>query len=273
MGLPWMDIAWKQEGQKEVSGAAANPAIIAYFRDAGHPEVQSDEVAWCAAFACSCLERAGIRSPRSLAARSFLDFGTPIDQARTGAIAVFSRPPSAEHGHVGFVVGETPSAVVLLGGNQANSVSVVHMPKARLLGYRWPDDDATAGDLKGAGSRTVKAADASIQAQTIAGGAIATAAAGQGWTATVQDHASQISQIADTANQYRGAVSVLMDVWQFAQHSWLWLAALIGAYFGGKAIWHVYQIKKYRTEDANTGAHQGTGGTKPDAVPADDFIR
>lgn len=253
MAQPWMDIAWKQEGQKEIPGAQANPEIIQYFADAGHPEVHSDEVPWCAAFTCACLERAGIMSPRTLSARDFLHYGTPIDTPRVGAIAVFSRPPDPQHGHVGFVAGESPTAIILLGGNQANTVSAVHMPKARLLGLRWPNDGATPSALKAQGSRTIQAADSSIQAQAAAGAATIAAAGGS----QLGDQGGSIGHIAAKASEYKGVAEIFMEVGQFLSHAWLWVAAGLAAYFGGKAVWHAYQVKKFRTEDANTGAHSG----------------
>lgn len=253
MAQAWMDIAWKQEGQKEVPGAAANPEIVAYFRDAGHLEVHSDEVSWCAAFACACLERAGIKSPRTLLARDFLNFGAPIDTARIGAIAVFSRPPNPSHGHVGFVAGETADAIVLLGGNQADSVSVIHMPKARLLGLRWPADSLTAAGLKAAGSRTIAHADAGMQAQALAGAAgVSGVAASQ-----MPDQGGQLSHVAARASEYQGIAAAMIDIGQWLSHAWIWVAALAAAYFGGKAIYHAWQVKQCRIEDANTGAHNG----------------
>ena len=151
MAQVWMDIAWKQQGQKEVPGAAANPEIVKYFADAGHPEVHSDEVSWCAAFACAMLERAGIRSPRTLLARDFLSFGTSVDTARVGAIAVFSRPPNPIHGHVGFVAGETPDAIVLLGGNQSNAVTVIQHAERPAAGLSLAGGRADGAGSEGAG--------------------------------------------------------------------------------------------------------------------------
>lgn len=134
----WLEEAWREFGQTERDGAAGNPRIVGYFRDAGHPGVASDEVAWCAAFCGACLERAGITSTRSLLARSYLRWGEPIDEPRMGAVAVLSRGADPSQGHVGFWLGETDDSVVLLGGNQKNSVSVARYPKSRLLGLRWP---------------------------------------------------------------------------------------------------------------------------------------
>src|SRR5262245_46129133 len=36
---PWLVLARKEDGTKEVAGRAANPKITGYFKSAGHPEV------------------------------------------------------------------------------------------------------------------------------------------------------------------------------------------------------------------------------------------
>jgi uncharacterized protein (TIGR02594 family) len=134
----WLKEAWREFGQAERLGASDNPRILALFRDAGHASVAHDETAWCAAFCGACLERARITSTRSLMARSYLQWGTAIEEPRWGAIAVFSRGTDPAEGHVGFWLGETEESVVLLGGNQGNAVSVARYAKSRLLALRWP---------------------------------------------------------------------------------------------------------------------------------------
>ena len=82
------------------------------------------------------------------------------DTPRVGAIAVFWRGrPDSWTGHVGFVVGETASHIVLLGGNQSNAVNVMKIKRKRFLGARWP---LTAGEPPGltvAGADDVQASD------------------------------------------------------------------------------------------------------------------
>lgn len=154
----WLKEAWREFGQAERSGARANPRIVALFRDAGHPSVTRDEVAWCAAFCGACLERAGVRSARSLMARSYLAWGKKLGKPRVGAIAVFSRGRNPALGHVGFWLGETEKDVVLLGGNQGNAVSVARYPKSRLLELRWPAGEKAANEV-GASSRRINEDD------------------------------------------------------------------------------------------------------------------
>ena len=135
---PWLDLAWADLGVAATSAPDDIARIHAYFLAAGHPEISDDTTAWCAAFAGACLERAGLASTRSLLARSYLTYGTETPTATPGAIAVFSRGSDATLGHVAFVVGETTDELLVLGGNQAHSVSVIALPRSRLLGLRWP---------------------------------------------------------------------------------------------------------------------------------------
>ncbi|WP_439542651.1 TIGR02594 family protein [Hyphomicrobium sp.] len=142
----WLQQAWREFGQAERAGRAENARIVAMFRDAGNASIVRDEVAWCAAFCGACLERAGIRSTRSLMARSYLAWGEAIAEPRMGAVAVFSRGNDPSLGHVGFWLGESDGSIVLLGGNQVNAVSVVRYPKSRLLGLRWPANIGAAAE-------------------------------------------------------------------------------------------------------------------------------
>ena len=134
----WLDHAWGDFGVAEIAGSRDNTRVVRYYADVGHPQVDNDEVAWCAAFLGACLERADIGSTRSLMARSYLDWGQRADEPRYGAVAVLSRGSDPTLGHVGFLIGETPADIILLGGNQNDSVSVQAFPRARLLGLRWP---------------------------------------------------------------------------------------------------------------------------------------
>jgi uncharacterized protein (TIGR02594 family) len=136
---PWMSLARAELGTAALPGPASNARVAAYYRDAGFADVKGDEVAWCAAFACAVLERAGTKSPRSLRARDFLDWGVPLTSPRPGCLVVLWRgEPGGTAGHVGFYAGEDGTAVRLLGGNQGNRVSIAGFARGRVLGYRWP---------------------------------------------------------------------------------------------------------------------------------------
>ena len=134
----WLEHAWDDFGVAEIAGSRDNTRVVRYYADVGHPQVDNDEVAWCAAFLGSCLERAGAGSTRSLLARSYVNWGEPAGEQHYGAIAVLSRTSDPALGHVGFLVGETETHIILLGGNQNDSVSVQAFPRSRLLGLRWP---------------------------------------------------------------------------------------------------------------------------------------
>lgn len=157
----WLAHAWAELGQREAEGRANNQRIVALFRDIGQDAQARDEVAWCAAFVGACLERGGELSTRSLRARSYLDWGQSLAEPRLGAIAVLPRGADPALGHVGFLVGATAEAVMLLGGNQGDAVSVEAFDRARVLGFRWPmPRDGKTGDVAAGG--VVVAREASL---------------------------------------------------------------------------------------------------------------
>ncbi|WCL81588.1 TIGR02594 family protein [Saprospira sp. CCB-QB6] len=93
---------------------------------------------WCAAFVSHCLKKSGQASLTYYdggRAKSYLKYGTKIDKPAYGAIVVFSRSGG---GHVGFVVGQTESAILTLGGNQGNKVCVKAYSKSKVQGYVVP---------------------------------------------------------------------------------------------------------------------------------------
>jgi len=67
-------------------------------------------------------------------ARNWLLFGQKV-QPIAGAILVFAR---GSGGHVGFAAGQDTTHFFVLGGNQADAVTVARIAKSRLLGARWP---------------------------------------------------------------------------------------------------------------------------------------
>lgn len=145
MNITAYDLAQRFIGLKEVPGTGDNPQVLAMLKlDAAWPA--HDEVPWCSAFVnyvCWLL-----RLPRSkdLRARSWLAVGTPIDigMAKPGwDVVILNRgggPQDASvldaPGHVGFFAHVEEGRILLLGGNQSNSVSVSRYDKADLLGVR-----------------------------------------------------------------------------------------------------------------------------------------
>lgn len=129
------DIAKSYIGTTEGAGPADNPVIMEMYASVGQSWVEHDEVAWCAAFVGHCLEKAGIRSTRRLNARSYLDWGVPVEIAEIyqGDIGVIPRGSSSWQGHVFFIDRVEGAWVWGLGGNQDDAVSVKRYPVSKLL--------------------------------------------------------------------------------------------------------------------------------------------
>lgn len=140
------DIARGYIGLTEGPGPADNPKILEMYTSVGHDWVEHDAVAWCAAFVGHCLEKAGIRSTRKLTARSYLDWGVPIDvaNAQQGDIGVIPRGNSSWQGHVFFIDRIEGKWVWGLGGNQDDAVNVKRYSIAKLLGVRRAGNVAPA---------------------------------------------------------------------------------------------------------------------------------
>lgn len=257
--MKWLETAWSQVGVEETGGPAATPEIVAYFRDAGRPEVASDEVAWCAAFVGACLARNGIHPalPRGgeLRARAYLEVGTAIDSPRIGAIAVFRRGSNPALGHVGFVTGASKTHIALLGGNQANTVSVAQWPKSALLGLRWPEAPRTPSQIAAGGSRIARAAG---RQQTDA----AKTTGVSGSQAVVPPPPARLpgmDEVAGQAGSLKGTVETLEGFALFAWGKWPWIAGALAAYWLARMAWDAWLVRRARAEDANTGVHVGAG--------------
>lgn len=130
----------------EIPGSTHNPQILAMLQlDQAWPE--ADEVPWCSAFANYCCWIIGVDRSRDLRARSWLRVGRAIElaEARPGFdVVILQRgggsQPGADvldaPGHVGFFAGTDQGLILLLGGNQSDSVNIARYPADRLLGVR-----------------------------------------------------------------------------------------------------------------------------------------
>lgn len=139
MNITAFDVAQRFIGMKEVPGTTSNPAILAMLRlDDAWPA--TEDVPWCSAFMNYVCWLLRLPRSKSLAARSWLNVGTPvrIDMARPGFdVVILSRPPNSWSGHVGFYAGWIQGeGIAILGGNQNNSVSVDGFDPSRILGIR-----------------------------------------------------------------------------------------------------------------------------------------
>jgi uncharacterized protein (TIGR02594 family) len=140
------EMAQRFVGTEEVPGATSNPQVLAMLRlDSAWPK--GDDVAWCSAFVNYIAWLLRLPRSKSLRARSWLTVGevVPLEEATPGFDVVIFKRGSGQQpgpevieapGHVGFFAGVEGKNILVLGGNQSDSVSLAHYPKARLLGVR-----------------------------------------------------------------------------------------------------------------------------------------
>jgi uncharacterized protein (TIGR02594 family) len=131
--------ALKHYGLLETAGKGSTVDIMKWAKETGVSGWYSDDsVPWCGLFVGICMKRATWPiKPTLLSALSWQDFGDKVakGQESYGDILVFIRPGG---GHVGFYVGESKTAFLVLGGNQSDSVSLTWVAKDRLVACRRP---------------------------------------------------------------------------------------------------------------------------------------
>lgn len=145
--LKWLKIGLGELNTSELKDPLENHRILTYLRTCEYlsDDLQNtDETAWCSAFANWCVEQAGYTGTNSAWALDWRYWGQPSANRR-GAIAVFKRYVQVDgitetRGHVGFYLGQIDGQVSLLGGNQGNRVSIITYPvdndKYKFLGCR-----------------------------------------------------------------------------------------------------------------------------------------
>ena len=142
----WLNVAYGEVGVTANPDGYGNPRITEYHSGtniAGY----DDKASWCSSFVNWSLAAVGIARTGSALARSWQDWGTPIDIPVPGCIAVLWREePTSWKGHVGFYLREDEQFVYLLGGNQLEQVRENFYPKACVLSYRWPSEGAQNSD-------------------------------------------------------------------------------------------------------------------------------
>jgi uncharacterized protein (TIGR02594 family) len=161
---PWYEIALRELAARVAEGDDGdNPRILEYLAtcsDLEEGEAERDSTPWCSAFVNWCLARSGVKGTDSGWARRWAEWGEPIDPPRPGAVAVWARGRTSADapiitGHVAFLVEDLGDSLLVLGGNQSDSVCIKAYPKRgyltdrvtsagpvrelyELLGYRWP---------------------------------------------------------------------------------------------------------------------------------------
>ena len=136
----WMYVAFGEGGQKEVEGPQHNPRIVEYHSKTSL-QASEDEVPWCAAFVNWVLFEAGFQGTGLANARSYLDWGIPLEEPNFGCIVILKRTSNPAFGHVGFYLaqcGTDGSKFVLWGGNQSNRVGADIFKNSDVIGYRYP---------------------------------------------------------------------------------------------------------------------------------------
>lgn len=140
------ELAQRFVGVKEIPGSENNSQVLAMLRlDAQWPE--GDSVPWCSAFTNYIAWLLRLPRSKSLRARSWLLVGVPVslELAEPGFDVVILKRGSGEQpgpevieapGHVGFFAGVEGDNVMILGGNQSDSVNVAAYPVDRILGIR-----------------------------------------------------------------------------------------------------------------------------------------
>lgn len=144
VSLPWMVEASAIRGLHEQRD---NSRLRGWF-DKSVAWIDPRETPWCGAFVATCHRKAapGIVLPDNpLGARQWRNFGEECEPV-FGATLVFWRISKSHWvGHVGFYHGEDDTHYHVLGGNQANAVTVTRIRKDRLLASRWPVDVPVTG--------------------------------------------------------------------------------------------------------------------------------
>ena len=149
MSVTAYQLASRYIGVTERSGLVDDhPFILAWLQQCDR-SIVDDEIPWCAAFAHHIAWLLDLPRSRSLAARSWLSVGRVVesDLAAIGFDVVILKRGSGLQpgpevvkapGHVGYFSGWSQDRlqVLVLGGNQGNSVNISLFPAANVLGIR-----------------------------------------------------------------------------------------------------------------------------------------
>lgn len=134
----WIIEAQRHIGLKEIKGSKHNNFIIVWLKSL-KAWWSDDETPWCGTFVAHCMKTANCVLPKYwMRAKDWLNWGKIIDKPFVGCIVVFERQGG---GHVGFIVGrDENNNLMVLGGNQGDSVKISPFSVDRVLGYRWPNE-------------------------------------------------------------------------------------------------------------------------------------
>ncbi len=139
----WVQSARHYIGLREIPGVKTASTLARWLREL-RAWWGDDETPWCGVFVAAMFRQGGHSLPKHwYRARAWLDWGVPCSPV-PGCVVVFNGGPKRPGaGHVGFLLGrDERGRLMVLGGNQANSVNVAPFDPARVLGYRWPANTA-----------------------------------------------------------------------------------------------------------------------------------
>lgn len=127
------------QNANQMMGKNEHDPIMKEYLQKANPGLDPAVTPWCAGFVGSVLNASGMKGTGSLAARSYLKYGTPTDKPTNGDIVVLSRGNDPTLGHVGFYAGTDQNGnVKVLGGNHNDQVGVGSYPASQVLGFRVP---------------------------------------------------------------------------------------------------------------------------------------
>lgn len=143
---PLFDLAQRFVGEvTERPGDVHAPFIQWCLESCGFGPETADEVPWCSAFVNRLCWLLRLPRSKSAMARSWLTIGTPVplSEAAVGDVVILMRAGNTQGpevltapGHVGLFAGMDVQRVHVLGGNQANGVTVAAFASNQVLGVR-----------------------------------------------------------------------------------------------------------------------------------------
>ncbi|QEI09088.1 TIGR02594 family protein [Pigmentiphaga aceris] len=133
-----MSVAFSEVGVSTYPAGQSNPRVMEYHN---HTNIAGydDKASWCSSFVNWVLAQVEIPGTNSALARSWLNWGEPLEAPIPGCIVVTTRDdPTGWKGHVGFFLRHDEQNIYLLGGNQLDEVREHFYARSSVLGYRWP---------------------------------------------------------------------------------------------------------------------------------------
>lgn len=141
----WLTLARSDIGEKETLGPNDSLYIRKMLAKLGAKWLLGQP--WCGGAVASWMQPCGVQIPKNwFRAKAWLDWGVKLDNPTLGCVVVFERKGG---GHVGLVVGRDATRnLMVLGGNQSDSVRISRFAPGRAVGYRWPTEYADSkGDV------------------------------------------------------------------------------------------------------------------------------